>query len=101
MCFLDGNIKTSFKIESRLNKGYIYTNKLLDREDRAYFELLIRASNRATSYNLNTKRRKKRAVEDASATVVKIYVMDVNDNTPVFVLPDYRACKSLGLSPII
>ncbi|XP_055542616.1 neural-cadherin-like [Wyeomyia smithii] len=73
----NGEIKNTVHIEDTRKHGvWLVTNKPLDRETKDEYTILVEAT--------DTKRINKAEVK------LKVRVLDVNDNSPVFTKPDYR-----------
>ena len=74
------------------NTGKLYTNDLLDSEEKAIYELIVRASNDEPDDTV-IRYRRRRQVEESSILRVKIVVGDINDEAPVFLGEPYYGCK--------
>lgn len=73
LSIVDGNYNDTFTID---NNGVITTTKKLDYETRSTFELKVRAQDNGSD-------------QKSTFAVLHVYILDVNDNPPVFIaVPD-------------
>jgi len=80
---LEGNQGDWFYIDR--THGFVYNKVVLDREQRSFYDLLIKATN-DPQYNqvLEDDREKRQTMVSPSNTRVHIDVVDINDNPPHF-----------------
>ncbi|XP_070545455.1 LOW QUALITY PROTEIN: cadherin-23-like [Ptychodera flava] len=78
---IGGNHDDVFRVDEQ--SGEVKTNKALDREDRAEYELDIEARNLPISRSINSNK----TLNDFATMIVS--VEDVNDVAPIFTKPNY------------
>lgn len=70
-----GNVDGAFRIDPL--SGEVFTNLILDHEIRSFYKLRIEATDNGENRRLST------------TTTLNIYVLDVNDNAPLFMQNNY------------
>ncbi|RWS15955.1 cadherin-87A-like protein [Dinothrombium tinctorium] len=91
---VDGNPNHEFHINA--NDGIIYSNISFDRELKSEYLLTVKASSNPNFVNYVVKGRESLKegtldAEDLSLAVVRVVILDINDNPPVFTKQIYRS----------
>lgn len=97
-CLIEGNEFQEFSLDSVT--GILYTNHTLDREKQSTYDLLVKAVNDGTSCEDHlissesgnaTATKSSNGNQQDSVILVRVQVLDMNDNSPVFRRQIHRA----------
>lgn len=94
---VSGNSHQSFYLDKL--RGKLYTNAVLDREQRASYTLIVKASN-DPNFALDPEREAVFDQDDPTLATVFVYVGDENDTPPTFVQDMYYAGESISVELI-
>ena len=89
--FLLGGLKGAFRIDSKT--GIIYVNQSLDREAVSSYTIYVRAANNITGQTSRQPPASHCACRDPSLVPVRINLIDINDNKPIFSYAVYNSCE--------
>ena len=90
---ISGNVNESFYIDKL--HGNLYTNGILDREEKSQYYLVVKATN-DPNFILPGEDNLVYDKDDASVAVITVNIDDVNDSPPVFSKEDYYAGKNFN-----